>query len=266
MTQLESKWATFDDSPAIPSPNESPVSKEVPKIKVTSSKPAPLPSNWATEESIKKEIPTPPTSADVKVRPTRSLRTMVDDKFSSMSLSSRIGVNPLDRNDKALNPRKTASPRNKDDSLKNQREKKAYLKGIRHEYNGKLRNFQDPQPPNEQEQRYSTHNRIFSGSEQREDNLRDSKVFLENQRPMTAGARALTMRIGVPAKKEPPPKPRKQKYSHPHANSQSSRNYAPAAPPERESEEIDEAVRAEVQAMFDKMSDKSTSWADLEDE
>lgn len=268
MTLSESKWARHDDSPVATTPRETVNPPNLTKTEVTVSKSAPLVSRWATAAQITNDIPTPPDSAGNKNSKTNVSEKALDSKLASLSLHGHVdspsGGKALNKN----SSKKPSQPRDKEDGahIKQAKTKKPSSKdNFHHELNAKpVRKFDDNGDHKQKEATHSKNNNV------------ETKKHVDDKTPMTAGARALAMRIGVPDKKDTK-SPRQQPHSRTHSqNHNNNHNHkhdfgrqrkavSPSAPPQRDADDVDETIKAEVQAMFDKMSDKSTSWADIED-
>lgn len=270
MTLSESKWACQDDSLAVPTPQETVHASNGAKTEVTVSKSAPLVSRWATVGQTTNDIPTPPASAGNKNSKTPGIENPLDNKLSGLSLQDR---NDSNSEAKLLNfdsSKKANHPRDKLDGahINSPRPKKSSTKdSSHHDSNGKPHRMHDN--IGDHKQKEASHGKSSPV---------ETKKHGSDKGPMTAGARALAMRIGVPDKKDDFKSARLsthartahgQNHNHSHNLKQEfgrKHKAAPiSSPSKREIDDVDETIKAEVQAMFEKMSDKSTSWADIED-
>lgn len=90
--------------------------------------------------------------------------------------------------------------------------------------------------------------------------------ILHEKGPMTDAARSLALRIGMPAKETPT---KQEKYISPRQKKELAARIDREKKEHKRLEEDRQKqakLQKEVQEMFDKMSDKSTNWADIEDE
>lgn len=93
----------------------------------------------------------------------------------------------------------------------------------------------------------------------------DQGDILHEKGPMTDAARSLALRIGAPDKGDK----KQSKYMTPRQKKELAARIEREKKEHKKIEEDKERqaqLQKEVQEMFDKMSDKSTSWADIEDE
>lgn len=249
---LQSKWAQ-KDSPAdskTPEPTTSPQTAEP-----QTASPATLVSKWATPT---KGIPSPPPSAGTNgsQEPSLETKSAIEAKLAALDFGKRLG--PQHRKDKDTpDPKKDtvqtpSQPKSKHDGSLRQKQKLAPAK----DGHGNPRRGHESQPHlGDDHRRQSDRGKKKSPDDHRKGSKEDSN---DDRGPVTAGARALAMRIGVPANKDKSHKSQRAK--------EAQRTHPSDALPKREMDQVDEAIKAEVQAMFDKMSDKSTNWADLEDD
>lgn len=90
--------------------------------------------------------------------------------------------------------------------------------------------------------------------------------ILHEKGPMTDAARSLALRIGVSAKENPT---KQEKYISPRQKKELAARIDREKKEHKRLEEDRQKqakLQKEVQEMFDKMSDRSTNWADIEDE
>lgn len=270
MTLSESKWARQDDSPVAPISKETINSSDLNKTEVTVSKTAPLVSRWATAEHNKNDIPTPPHSGGSKNEDKFGSEKSIDNKLAGLNLQDRIGT--------------PSGPKliNKDSSKKNHQ--------LKDKDEGAHKSQPRPKKSNQKENSHQDrtgkqHETADDNDEQKHREATHNKNTVNDKGPMTAGARSLAMRIGVPDKKDNTRSARQpvrgktqglnlgnnnnknQNQNHNHKKDFGRQNPgAKSSPPSRRDvDDVDETIKAEVQAMFEKMSDKSTSWADIED-
>lgn len=272
MTALDSKWAHQDGLPSteILKEPKKPTSGLMPALNAL------LVSKWASAErdkaeepakpskpaestrSAKAAIPTPPSSAGAKENSEDDVS--VETKLGVLALLQRIDTPPgkgkstEDAVNETFKGRYRAEKHNKNTKLQQTNEDRALagrVLGEQHMNDG---------------QKQSSHRRNRPADPH--ENLSSNQMSKDNK-TATMGARALALRIGVPAKNDTGNKVPKAKDPPHRASNLRSRNQplnAQPAPPAREIDQIDETLKAEVQAMFEKIADTTTSWADIDDE
>lgn len=261
MSQLQSKWARVD-APLESKPSEPTFSSKVVEGRKPSRSPASLESKWATP--IKTGIPSPPSSAGAREsehlnepKPNANSST----KLAVLDLGKRLGV-PDHRKEKDQQETKEGTvttlpqPKNKHEGLLKQKHKESLLK----DSHANSRIGHDNHQLHHSDDHSRKYGRNKKKSLENHKNIPDenpSEYSIEDRGPMTPGARALAMRIGVPKAKD---KSNKSQVTEPKLAQKKNGST------KKQVDEVDETIKAEVKAMFDRMSDKSTNWADLEDE
>lgn len=286
-----------------------------------------LVSKWATIESTENDIPTPPTSGggpdSVDANSSQGFSHLNTDlanlNLQKRKLSSRESTKQNQHSGKkvtanneehdlfaghpsfpASNPPDNTHKQNIHNSMNNSTKNYTTKNYTTKNHTNHTNNHN-----NNNNQK---HNQLEHGQRSLVDLMDTHILHKPNDEPrerMSAAAHALSMRLGVPEKKESSHKKilsnergndhrnnhrNDFRNDHRHDNHNEHRNdhkygkdnsrrpwshsgshsgpnsSASTSAPKQEADEIDESIKAEVQAMFDKMADKSTNWADIEDE
>lgn len=256
---LDSKWAVEDNTV------KTTVLLETPKLASPQSpqKPAAFVSKWARDEVVKSNIPTPPTSASEPKEQSEMVSN--ETRLGALKLADRFGAPQQEKKDNKKNTKRSpVSPNLQQDEHFGHGKKHFDTRSNHKTLNAHHTYSEAHSGPHEHKSRQTPTHRNNAGHRQHEGKSHDKRGTHDEPGLMTAGAKALAMRIGAPAKKDGKYKPPKPANSKGYINQALSKQIHDQEP--RRDDDISDAVKAEVQAMFDKMSDKSTSWADIEDE